>query len=232
MGALPVVLNAFVPDFTALCTLINPINLLVYLLFLPTMQGYFLTLSMARTFDLSWGNRSGVGGEIESLKVQSQSMMVLAIALNLVILITLSDTTTSAQQTEDIVLAIFMLAPMAVISFFSAMQAVGQIYFWLTFILEVAFLVLSHSYLPETEAWCDHYIHNSQLHDFVISVFRSGSTHGELYLLLWLISVILLKFVYFGFKFCFVRCQRRLRKPRNLDDSETASSMVETLTFQ
>merc|ERR1712137_361605 len=142
MGALPVVLNAFVPDFTALCTLINPINLLVYLLFLPTMQGYFLTLSLARTFDLSWGNRSGVGGEIESLKSQSQTMMVLMVVFNLVVLCTINNTTSTIQTMENVILAVFMLMPTAVISFFSAMQALGFLCFWIALLFEMFFLFL------------------------------------------------------------------------------------------
>jgi len=69
---LPVVLNLCIPNISALWVIMNPVRLLLHVLFLPTMQGYFLTLSIARTYDLSWGNRAGIGSEVEELKSKAK----------------------------------------------------------------------------------------------------------------------------------------------------------------
>merc|ERR1712176_569405 len=82
----PVVLNLFIPNFTSLVYLLNPLRVLVFYLFLPTMQGFFLTLSIARTFDLSWGNRAGIGAEQENLKKQSQTLIVFQLLGNFFLL--------------------------------------------------------------------------------------------------------------------------------------------------
>ena len=121
---LPIMLNALIPDFTALATIMNPLNLVVYLLFMPTMQGYFMTMAIARSFDLSWGNRGGVGGEVEALKVRSQAMMLATCIINVLILVFLFFSS-NIQTRADIFLLMFLLAPVGFIGFFSALQASG-----------------------------------------------------------------------------------------------------------
>jgi len=49
---------------------------------MPTMQGYFLTLAIARTFDLRWGNRAGVGMVVDKLRSISQEYMAIQWFLN------------------------------------------------------------------------------------------------------------------------------------------------------
>jgi len=180
---LPMILNAFVPDLKPLTIIMNPMNLLVYLLFLPTMQGYFLTLALARTFDLSWGNRSGVGGEIESLKIQSQSVIVLMVVFNLVVLATIDNTTYDIQKVENIVLSVFMLGPTAVISFFSAMQAVGAVYFWIALLFESFFLFLCNYDLEESLNWIRANIHNQAMCNLIVSVVQFGADYPVVHVL-------------------------------------------------
>jgi len=219
---LPMLLNAFVPDVQALCTIMNPVNLLVYLLFLPTMQGYFLTLSIARTFDLSWGNRSGVGGEIEGLKSQAQTMIVLMVVFNLVVLCTINNTTYEIQTLENIILAVFMLMPTAVISFFSAMQAVGGIYFWIALLFEMCFLVLCNYDLENTLNWIRVHVHNEGMSNLIVSFVQFGADQQEIHVLVWLFFVILLKFLFRGAAVCLKSMKKKPeRTPERLTDQSS-----------
>merc|ERR1712241_1447996 len=76
------ILNLCIPNISALWVILNPIRLMLHILFLPTMQGYFLTLSIARTHDLSWGNRAGIGQEESHLRSKSHRMMVVQVMCN------------------------------------------------------------------------------------------------------------------------------------------------------
>merc|ERR1712012_764097 len=82
---MPIVLNLCIPSRAALLTLINPVKIVLHVLFLPTMQGYFLTLSIARTHDLSWGNRAGIGQEENHLRSKSRCIMICQILCNTVL---------------------------------------------------------------------------------------------------------------------------------------------------
>merc|ERR1712166_1473962 len=125
----PVVLNLFIPNFTSLTYLLNPLRVLVFYLFLPTMQGFFLTLAIARTFDLSWGNRAGIGGEQENLKKESQNLMLLQWITNLVLLVFFfSFRTVNWFQYTQIALMVVLLAPMSILSLGSVIQELGGIW--------------------------------------------------------------------------------------------------------
>ena len=73
----PVLLNLFIPNFESLKHLLHPLRVAVFFLFMPTMQSNFLTLAIARTFDLSWGNRDGIGAKQDCLKNQTYSYSAL-----------------------------------------------------------------------------------------------------------------------------------------------------------
>jgi len=138
---LPILLNFLIPDWTSLRSLINPANILQYMLFMPTMQGCFLSLAIARTFDLSWGNRGGVGHENEKIKVESQSLMIIQGMLNF-ILVCLAINPSALTGSFNGVFAFFLLFPTGLISLFSAQQALGVVFFWIYMVLVFCFLGL------------------------------------------------------------------------------------------
>jgi len=125
----PIVLNLLIPNFTSLTYLLNPLRVLVFYLFLPTMQGFFLTLSIARTFDLSWGNRAGIGAEQESLKKGTQTMMMVQCLCNLFLLVFFfAFRVTTWFLWAQIGLMVFLLAPMSILTVGSIIQEFGC--FW------------------------------------------------------------------------------------------------------
>lgn len=137
----PVLLNLFIPNFMSLTYLLNPFRVLAFYLFLPTMQGFFLTLSIARTFDLSWGNRAGIGGEQDDLKKEAQTLMILQWIANLVLLVFLF----GFNEAEWFVyvqyaLVAFLLLPMSILTAGSLRQELGK--FWSMLLLLLATAVV------------------------------------------------------------------------------------------
>lgn len=127
---MPILLNLFIPSKAAVLTLINPFKLVLHMLFLPTMQAYFLTLSIARTHDLSWGNRAGIGQEENHLRSKSRCIMITQIICNtgLVVLylgLFMIDETIHFYFLAG--LAVLFLAPMTVISVGSMVELMGRI---------------------------------------------------------------------------------------------------------
>jgi len=206
----PVMLNAFIPDFQALKMLINPFNWIAYIAFMPTMQGYFLSLAIARTFDLSWGNRAGVGEEAENLKVESRSLIVLQNVLNLIVLgLTFhfgSDLTTRI----EIILAVLLLAPMVLIGTFSALQALGMVTFSWVVVLEGLLAMYAFSHIGWLQSAMSEHVK-----DFIIDYFPAGT------LCMILFFVLILKSI--GLK-CVLPCLGRWRKWRAPGVSPTAAA--------
>jgi len=134
--AAPILLNLFIPNFTSLTYLLNPLRVIVFYLFLPTMQGFFLTLAIARTFDLSWGNRAGIGGEQDNLKKESQSLMLLQWVCNLVLLVFFFGfSTVEWFQYAQIALMVFLLTPMTILTMGSVVQELGGIWTLITLLI-------------------------------------------------------------------------------------------------
>jgi len=104
-----------------------------------------MTMAIARSFDLSWGNRGGVGGEVEVLKVRSQAMMMATCIVNGLILVFLFYSS-NIQTRADIFLLVFLLAPVGFIGFFSAVQASGLWISSVAVIWLVNFFVLNEWY--------------------------------------------------------------------------------------
>jgi len=122
----PILLNLFIPNFESLKHLLHPLRVVVFFLFMPTMQGNFLTLAIARTFDLSWGNRDGIGGKEDCLKNQTYSYMILQWLANGVLLVLLFSFDNSAWLWFiQLALAIVLLTPTMLLSLGSAMQLLG-----------------------------------------------------------------------------------------------------------
>jgi cellulose synthase/poly-beta-1,6-N-acetylglucosamine synthase-like glycosyltransferase len=123
---LPIVLNMMIPDFYSLTTLLNPFNWLSYMAFMPTMQGYFLSLAVARTYDLSWGNRDGIGQAEEGLRQSSAAFIVIQNILNFAVLILTFHFDSKMEKVTQIVLAVAACLPIVLISLFSVLQAFGK----------------------------------------------------------------------------------------------------------
>jgi len=125
---LPVILNLCIPNVSALWVILNPIRFLLHVLFLPTMQGYFLTLAIARTYDLSWGNRAGIGEEVEELKAKSALWAFVQCALNAALPFFLY--TYRLSDAHDILLGALWFAfvtPMTLISIGSVFELLGRL---------------------------------------------------------------------------------------------------------
>jgi cellulose synthase/poly-beta-1,6-N-acetylglucosamine synthase-like glycosyltransferase len=145
---LPILLNAMIPDFSALKILLNPVNWIAYMLFMPTMQGYFLSLAIARTFDLSWGNRAGVGQESEALKNESRALIVAQNVLNVVLMGLTFHFNSELTKPVDYVLGSMMLTPTVLISVFSMIQALGWTALVVIIILESPIVALCFFDVP------------------------------------------------------------------------------------
>lgn len=143
---LPVLLNLAIPDVRTACWLLFPPVVVLYVLFMPTMIGYFFTVAMARTHDLSWGNRD-VGAEETSLRHTSLAIMSLQIALNIFMLLA-----TLSLHVRDInsslmneVLFIFLMSPTVLISLVSMLQLLGFGWIALGSIVASTMLMVQHS---------------------------------------------------------------------------------------
>lgn len=144
----PVMLNLFIPNFTSLTYLLNPLRVLAFYLFLPTMQGFFLTLAIARTFDLSWGNRAGIGAEQEDLKKESQTLMLIQWVCNLVLLVFFfSFANTDWIFWAQLALVVFLLLPMSLLTLGSVIQELGFFWSFLGVALGTCVVLGDHGYL-------------------------------------------------------------------------------------
>ena len=59
-------LNAMLSNYTAVCIISNPINMLVYMLAMPTYTAFFSAYAISRYADLTWGQRPTVDQQCAS----------------------------------------------------------------------------------------------------------------------------------------------------------------------
>lgn len=128
----PVFLNIMVPNWKAVRGLLNPFRMITSLLMQPTFQGYFLAYAVARTYDLRWGNRAGVGEESKEGKNGTRGLVVIQNTLNLFVLTMLVfDRTRPESQylggltVVEFILAAVLFTPSLFIALCSFIQAFG-----------------------------------------------------------------------------------------------------------
>eukprot|EP00931_Biecheleriopsis_adriatica_P117556 TRINITY_DN9305_c0_g1_i1.p1 TRINITY_DN9305_c0_g1~~TRINITY_DN9305_c0_g1_i1.p1 ORF type:complete len:754 (+),score=94.49 TRINITY_DN9305_c0_g1_i1:80-2263(+) len=201
----PILLNAMIPDTQALCTLINPLNWLAFMLFMPTMQGYFFSLAIARTFDLSWGNRDS-GNVNESLKPTSTAMIIIQNILNLFIMIVMYDYDPHEATYTDVALVIFAMLPTVVIGIFSVVQALGWFALVATILVEgpIIALILFPTYLENQLHLNEKSPHVAEMLDY-ISNFPSAVVVAGIF------AVMACKGFLIMIKSCFCGCTRNYR---------------------
>jgi len=130
----PVFLNLLVPNGRAVLGLINPFRMIVNLLMQPTFQGYFLAYAVARTYDLRWGNRDGVGEQLAEGKSQTKALIIIQNVLNLVVLTLLIIFHATCPQIQNLggltvvefILALVLFLPSLFIALCSFIQAFGR----------------------------------------------------------------------------------------------------------
>eukprot|EP00929_Paragymnodinium_shiwhaense_P058309 TRINITY_DN2918_c1_g1_i1.p1 TRINITY_DN2918_c1_g1~~TRINITY_DN2918_c1_g1_i1.p1 ORF type:complete len:752 (+),score=114.19 TRINITY_DN2918_c1_g1_i1:87-2342(+) len=192
---MPIFLNAMIPDLRALCVLINPVNFVAYLTFMPTMQGYFLSLAIARTFDLSWGNRAGIGAESDNLKADSKALIIGQNVVNAVLMGLTFHFNSTLTFPMEIFLTVVLMTPTVLISCFSMIQALGIPACLITIILEAAAIGLCKfhdkftKHLPEHVQYQINYYLQHVVYAFPVS-------------LMTLTVVMVLVFKLIGLKFC------------------------------